>query len=77
MLLFLECSTYFLVDELILVVCGFISDKDGYQGYHVSWTRQKETGGPTKSRPTRPEGTGQGAHNRGGLEDNYKIKYCK
>jgi hypothetical protein len=24
------------------------------------------------SQPTRPKGTGQEAHNRGGLEDNYR-----
>jgi hypothetical protein len=54
-----------------------IIDEDGYKGYHISWTQKKGTGGPTKSRPTRPEGTGYGAHNRGSLEDNYRIKSCK
>jgi hypothetical protein len=34
-------------------------------------------GGATKSQPTRPKSTGQGAYNRSGLEDNYRIKYCK
>jgi hypothetical protein len=43
-----------------------------YHGYHISWTRQRGTGGPTMSRPTRPKDTGQEAHNRGGLEDNYR-----
>jgi hypothetical protein len=28
--------------------------------------------GPTMSWPTRPKDTGQEAHNRGGLEDNYR-----
>jgi hypothetical protein len=37
----------------------------------------KEIGGSTMSRPTRPKGTGQEAHNRGGLEDNYRMKSCK
>jgi hypothetical protein len=32
---------------------------------------------PTMSQPTRHKGTGQEAHNRGGLEDNYRIKSCK
>jgi hypothetical protein len=30
-----------------------------------------EQGRPTMSWPTRPKDTGQEAHNRGGLEDNY------
>jgi hypothetical protein len=38
---------------------------------------REEQGGPTMSRPTRPKGMGQGAYNRGGLEDNYGIKSCK
>jgi hypothetical protein len=29
------------------------------------------------SQPTRPKDTGQNAHNRGDLEDNYRIKYGK
>jgi hypothetical protein len=33
--------------------------------------------GHTKSWSTRPEGTGQEAHDRGGLEDNYRIWSCK
>jgi hypothetical protein len=33
--------------------------------------------GPTMHWPTRAKGTGQDAHNRGGLEDNYRIKSCK
>jgi hypothetical protein len=52
-------------------------DEDGYQGCHVSWTRQKGIRGPTKSWPTQPEGTSQGGHNRGGLEDNYRNKSYK
>jgi hypothetical protein len=35
------------------------------------------TGGSTMSRPTRLKSTGQEAHNRGGLEDNYRVKFCK
>jgi hypothetical protein len=27
--------------------------------------------------PTRLKGTGLEAHNRGGIEDNYRIKSCK
>jgi hypothetical protein len=33
--------------------------------------------GVTMSRPTRPKNMGQEAHNRGGLEDNYRVKSCK
>jgi hypothetical protein len=44
---------------------------------HASWTQQKGIGGPTMSQPTRPKDTGQEAHNRGGLEDNYRIKSYK
>jgi hypothetical protein len=32
---------------------------------------EKEQGGPTLSRPTRPNVTGQEAYNRGGIKDNY------
>jgi hypothetical protein len=39
--------------------------------------REERGGGGSKSRPTRPEGMDQEAHNRGGLEDNYRIKTCK
>jgi hypothetical protein len=35
------------------------------------------TGGPTMSRSTRLKSTGQETHNRGGLEDNYRVKFCK
>jgi hypothetical protein len=49
-------------------------DKVWYHGYHISRTQPNETGGPTMSRPTRPKGTGQEAHNQGSLEDNYSIK---
>jgi hypothetical protein len=38
---------------------------------------RKEQGGAIMSRPTRPKDTGQEAHNRGGLEDNYRIKSYK
>jgi hypothetical protein len=38
---------------------------------------REEQGGPIMSQPTRPKGTGQKAHNRGGLEDNNRIKSCK
>jgi hypothetical protein len=37
----------------------------------------EEQDGSTMSQPTQPKGTGQEAHNRGGLEDNYRIKSCK
>jgi hypothetical protein len=47
-----------------------------YHAYHISWTQLNGTGGPTMSRPTWPKGTGQEAHNRGSLEDNYRIKSC-
>jgi hypothetical protein len=43
-----------------------------YHGHHVSWTRQKGTGGPTKSQSTRFKDTSQEAHNRVGLEDKYR-----
>jgi hypothetical protein len=33
---------------------------------------REEQGGPTKSRPTWPRGTGQETHNRGNLEDKYR-----
>jgi hypothetical protein len=48
-----------------------------YRHYHISWSRQKGTGGAAMSRPTRPKDTGQDAHNWGSLEDNYRIKSCK
>jgi hypothetical protein len=71
-------SQYTLLWELVQAVdFSDNTDEDGYQGYHVSWTRQKGTRRPTKRRPTRFEGTSQGGHNRGGLEDNYRIKSCK
>jgi hypothetical protein len=38
---------------------------------------QEEQEGPTKSQPTRPKSMGQEAHNRGGLENNYRIRSCK
>jgi hypothetical protein len=47
------------------------------RGYHISWTQQKEIGGSAMTQPTRPKDMGQEAHNRDGLEDNYKIKSCK
>jgi hypothetical protein len=34
--------------------------------------KERGGGGATMSRPTQPEDTGQEAHNRGGLEDNYR-----
>jgi hypothetical protein len=55
----------------------FIGDEVWYIAYHVSWTWPRGTEGSTKSRPTRPKGTGQEAHNRGGLEDNYRIESYK
>jgi hypothetical protein len=39
--------------------------------------REEQGGGATMSRPTRPKGMGQETHNRGSLEDNYRIKSCK
>jgi hypothetical protein len=53
------------------------TDEVWYHGYHISYTRPNGTGGPTMSRSTPPKGTGQEAHNRGGLEDNYRIKSYK
>jgi hypothetical protein len=54
-------SQYTLLWELVQAVdFSDNTDEDGYQGYHVSWTRQKGTRGPTKRRPTRFEGTSQG-----------------
>jgi hypothetical protein len=47
------------------------SDEVWYHGYYVSWTQQRGIGAPTMSQPTQPKDTGQEAHNRGGLEDNY------
>jgi hypothetical protein len=54
-----------------------LCDEVWYHGYHVSWTRQRGTGGPTISQSTRPKGTGQEALNPGGLEDNYRIESYK
>jgi hypothetical protein len=34
--------------------------------------RKKLGGGATKGRPTQPKDTGQEAHNRGSLEDDYR-----
>jgi hypothetical protein len=34
-------------------------------------------GGATMSRPTQPKDVGREAHNRGGIEDNYRLKSCK
>jgi hypothetical protein len=39
--------------------------------------REEWGGGATMSRLTQPKGMGQVAHNRGSLEDNYRIKSYK
>jgi hypothetical protein len=55
----------------------WVSDECWYLGYHISWTRQRGMGGGTMNRLTQPKGMGQVAHNRGSLEDNYRIKSYK
>jgi hypothetical protein len=37
----------------------------------------KKEQGSAMSQPTRPKDMGREAHNRGGLEDRFRIKSCK
>jgi hypothetical protein len=48
------------IDSLQRQIAGE-PDKVWYHGYHVSWTQQKGTGGPTMSQPTQPKDMGQEA----------------
>jgi hypothetical protein len=64
-------------DQSSLAKHSETADDVWYHEYHVFWTWQKGTWGSTKSRPTQPKSKDQGAHNRGGLEDNYRIKSYK
>jgi hypothetical protein len=59
----------------VLLLCLPMA-RSGTMGTTSPGPSQEEQGAYQES-TTRPKGTDQEAHNRGGLEDNYRMKSCK
>jgi hypothetical protein len=57
-------------DQISLAKHSGAADEVWSHGYSTVWTQREGTGGPTMSRPTRPEDLGQEAHYQGSLKDN-------
>jgi hypothetical protein len=61
-------------DKALLSSTQGLLTRSGTMG---TMTRRKGIRRPDMSQPTRPKDMGHVAHNRGGLEDRYRIKSCK